>query len=47
MLDQPHVLLGVLSSVAETPTGAHHVAAATSFVLPEHKGEEPNIIHEN
>ena len=46
-VDQPHVLLGVLSSVAESPTGAHRVAAATSLVLPEHKGEEPNIIHEN
>jgi trehalose/maltose hydrolase-like predicted phosphorylase len=46
-VDQPHVLLGVLSSVAESPTGKHRVAAATSFVLPEHKEEEPNIIHEN
>ncbi len=46
-VDQPHVLLGVLSSVAESPTGAHRVAAATSFVLPEHKEDEPNIIHEN
>ena len=46
-VDQPHVLLGTLSSVAESPTGKHRVAAATSFVLPEHKEEEPNIIHEN
>ena len=46
-VDQPHVLLGILSSVAESPTGRHRVAAATSFVLPEHKEDEPNVIHEN
>ncbi|WP_420459314.1 glycoside hydrolase family 65 protein [Neolewinella sp.] len=46
-IDRPHVLLGLLTSYAESPTGAHTVAASTSFLFPEPHGREPRVIHED
>ncbi|MEM9525091.1 MAG: glycoside hydrolase family 65 protein [Bacteroidota bacterium] len=46
-VDRPHVLLSLLTSAAESPSGAHKVAASTSFLLPEPHGSEPEIIHED
>ncbi|MEL6275372.1 MAG: glycoside hydrolase family 65 protein [Bacteroidota bacterium] len=46
-IDRPHVLLPLLTSVAESPSDRHKVAASTSFIFPEKHGEEPVIIHED
>ena len=46
-VDRPHVLLHLMSSAAKSPSGAHTVAASTSFILPEKHGSEPDIIHED
>ncbi len=46
-IDRPHVLLPLLSSVAESPSGKHKVAASTSFIFEEGHGREPKIIHED
>lgn len=46
-IDRPHVLLGLLTSYADSPSGAHKVAASTSFLFPEKHGEEPKVIHED
>ncbi|MBC6993598.1 glycoside hydrolase family 65 protein [Neolewinella lacunae] len=46
-IDRPHVLIGLLTSYADSPTGAHRVAASTSFIFPEVHGQEPKVIHED
>ena len=46
-IDRPHVLLPLLTSVAQSPTGKHTLAASTSFIFPEAHGEEPRVIHED
>lgn len=46
-IDRPHVLLSLLTSLADSPSGAHKVAASTAFLLPEAHGEEPEILHED
>lgn len=46
-IDRPHVLIPLLTSVAQSPTGAHTVAASTSFVFQEQHGQEPDLIHED
>ena len=46
-IDRPHVLLSLLTSAGESPSGAHKVAASTAFMLPEPHGQEPEIIHED
>ncbi|MGK7388847.1 MAG: glycoside hydrolase family 65 protein [Candidatus Cyclobacteriaceae bacterium M2_1C_046] len=46
-IDRPHVLIPLLTSVAESPTGEIKVAASNSFIFPEEHGNEPNIIHED
>ncbi|WP_368671728.1 glycoside hydrolase family 65 protein [Lewinella sp. W8] len=46
-IDRPHVLIGLMTSFADSPTGAHQVAASTSFIFPEAHGEEPRVIHED
>ncbi len=45
-ISRPHVQLPLMTSVAESPTGRHTVAATTSFFFPETHGHEPHIIHE-
>ncbi len=46
-IDRPHVLISLLTSVADSPTGSHKVAASTSFLFPEAHGSEPRVIHED
>ena len=46
-VDRPHVLLSLLTSVAQSPSGRHTVAVSNSFILPEAHGEEPALIHED
>ncbi|MDX1666417.1 MAG: glycoside hydrolase family 65 protein, partial [Saprospiraceae bacterium] len=45
-IDRPHVLIPLLTSVAESPSGRHTVAASNSFIFEEKHGQEPDIIHE-
>ena len=46
-IDRPHVTLSLMSSVAESPSGKHKVAASTSFIFEEEHGHEPDLIHED
>lgn len=46
-IDRPHVLLPLMTSVAESPSGRHKVAASTSFIFTEAHGKEPKVIHED
>lgn len=46
-IDRPHVLIPLLTSVADSPTGRHKLAASNSFVFPEKHGHEPDLIHED
>ena len=46
-IDRPHVLIGLLTSLADSPTGSQRVAASTSFLFPEPHGREPRVIHED
>ncbi|MEM7571482.1 MAG: glycoside hydrolase family 65 protein [Bacteroidota bacterium] len=46
-IDRPHVTLNLMSSVAESPSGKHRVAASTSFIFEEEHGHEPDLIHED
>lgn len=45
-IDRPHVVIPLLTSVAESPTGKHTVAASNSFLFEDEK-HIPNIIHED
>ncbi|MEN0004444.1 MAG: glycoside hydrolase family 65 protein, partial [Bacteroidota bacterium] len=46
-VDRPHVEIPLLTSVADSPSGKHKLAASNSFIFPEKHGEEPHIIHED
>ena len=46
-IDRPHVLIPLLTSVAQSPSGRHAVAASNSFIFPEKHGNEPKLIHED
>jgi protein-glucosylgalactosylhydroxylysine glucosidase len=46
LIDRPHALIPLLTSVAQSPTGKHTVAASNSFIFEEHRGSEPQLIHE-
>ena len=46
-IDRPHVKIPLMTSVAESPSGMHKVAASNSFIFEEAHGEEPDIIHED
>ncbi len=46
-IDRPHVLIPLLTSVGESPSGEYKVAASSSFVFDEPHGSEPKIIHED
>ena len=46
-IDRPHVVIPLLTSVANSPSGKVKVAASTSFVFDEPHGQEPKIIHED
>lgn len=46
-IDRPHVLIPLMTSVAESPTGQYKLAASSSFIFPEAHGTEPKVIHED
>lgn len=46
-IDRPHVLIPLLTSVGQSPTGRYTVAASTSFIFEEKHGMEPDLIHED
>ncbi|MCS7017610.1 MAG: glycoside hydrolase family 65 protein [Cytophagales bacterium] len=46
LIDRPHALIPLMTSVAKSPTGKHTVAASNSFLFEEHRGEEPQLVHE-
>ncbi len=46
LIDRPHSLIPLLTSVAQSPTGKHTVAASNSFIFEEPRGQEPQLIHE-
>lgn len=46
LIDRPHALVPLLTSVAKTPTGKLTIAASNSFLFNEHHGEEPRLVHE-
>ncbi|MEM9848534.1 MAG: glycoside hydrolase family 65 protein, partial [Bacteroidota bacterium] len=46
-IDRPHVKIPLMSSVANSPSGKHKVAASNSFIFEEAHGEEPTLIHED
>jgi len=47
-IDRPHVNIPLLTSVGESPTGKHTVAASNSIIFPGAHGEEiPSLVHED
>ena len=46
LIDRPHSLIPLMTSVAKSPTGRHTVAASNSFIFDEGRGKEPNLVHE-
>lgn len=46
-IDRPHVLIPLLSSVANSPSGQLTLAASNSFIFEEEHGSEPKLIHED
>ena len=45
-IDRPHVILSLLSSIANSPTGKLTLASSTTFLFDEPHGAEPELIHE-
>jgi len=45
-IDRPHVIIGLLTSSAKSPTGKLQLCASTSFLFNEAHGQEPRVIHE-
>jgi protein-glucosylgalactosylhydroxylysine glucosidase len=46
-IDRPHVTIGLMSSVGNSPSGKLKVAASNSFIFNEAHGSEPRVIHED
>ena len=46
-IDRPHVLIPLMTSVGQSPSGKLTVAASSSFVFEEGHGNEPKLIHED
>lgn len=46
-IDRPHVLIPLLTSVGDSPSGRIKVAASTSFIFGEPHGQEPDVVHED
>lgn len=45
-IDRPHVVISLLSSTAQSPTGKLQLCASNSFLFGEAHGSEPRVIHE-
>jgi len=46
-IDRPHVKIPLLTSVANSPSGALQLAISNSFIFEESHGAEPDLIHED
>lgn len=46
-IDRPHVTIGLLTSLAKSPSGQQTVAASNSFLFTEPHGSEPRVLHED
>nr|WP_211213919.1 glycoside hydrolase family 65 protein [Lewinella cohaerens] len=46
-IDRPHVMVPLMTSVANSPSGKQKVAASVSFIFEEGHGHEPDLIHED
>lgn len=46
LIDRPHSLIPLMTSVANSPTGKFTVAASNSIIFEEERGKEPQLIHE-
>jgi trehalose/maltose hydrolase-like predicted phosphorylase len=46
-IDRPHVTIPLLTSHGKSPSGRVTVAVSNSFIFPEHKGQEPDLVHED
>lgn len=44
-VDRPHVNIPIMTSVAQSPTGRHTVAAASTFLFSEE--QRPHLVHED
>lgn len=47
VIDRPHVSIPLLTSLADSPSGAHKVAVSNTFLFEEKHGEEPHLFHED
>ena len=45
-IDRPHVVIGLLTSAAKSPTGKLLMCASNTFLFSEPHGQEPRVIHE-
>jgi len=45
-IDRPHVVISLLTSSAQSPTGKMQMCASNSFIFSEAHGHEPRVIHE-
>ncbi len=45
-IDRPHVVIGLLTSSAKSPTGKLLMCASNTFLFNETHGQEPRVIHE-
>src|SRR5687768_11708305 len=45
-IDRPHVVISLLTSTANSPTGKLLMCASNTFLFSEHHGQEPRVIHE-
>jgi protein-glucosylgalactosylhydroxylysine glucosidase len=46
VIDRPHALIPLMTSVAKSPTGKLTLAASNSILFEEPRGQEPALIHE-
>jgi trehalose/maltose hydrolase-like predicted phosphorylase len=44
--ERPHTMIGLLTAAGKSPTGKLTMVASTTFLFPEHTGEEPTLINE-
>ena len=45
-IDRPHVVISLLTSSSQSPTGKMQMCASNSFIFSEAHGHEPRVIHE-
>ncbi|HVG11413.1 MAG TPA: hypothetical protein VM843_00355 [Flavisolibacter sp.] len=45
-IDRPHVVISLLTSTANSPTGKLQMCASNTFLFDEPHGKEPRVIHE-